>query len=299
MTPKDMLLGLAIIFAWGLNFIAIRWGLDEMTPMMLGGFRFLIIAVIGSFFFSRPKTPWLWIAGYALSLNFGQFAFLFSAMHFGMPAGLASLVLQSQAIFTLLFAVLFLKEYVRPYQLIAISIAAGGLAVIGLNGGNTTMTVLGFALTLAGASSWALGNIFTKTISKKGYDANVNLIIWSCWIPPVPFFLSAYFIDGSDVMWQNITSINWKTAATLAYLSIVATVCGYGLWNYLLSRYPAGTVAPLALGVPVVGLTSAALILNEQISHIQWIGILLVLAGLVLNTLGGRWLTKKSQTSAT
>lgn len=293
MTPKDMLLGLVIIFAWGFNFVVIKWGLDDLTPMMLGGLRFLVIAVIGSFFFSRPRTPFKWILVYALSLSFGQFAFLFTAMKFGMPAGLASLVLQSQVIFTLLFAVLFLKEYVRPYQLLAIGVAASGLAVIGLNGEDTTMTVLGFALTLAAAASWALGNVTTKGISKKGYDANVNLIVWACWIPPVPFFICAYFIDGSEVMWMNLIQIGWKTVATLIYLSVIATLGGYGLWSYLMSRYSAGTVAPLTLGVPVVGLTSSAFILNEHISHAQWSGIMLVLLGLIMNTLGGHWLAKK------
>ncbi|WP_191601961.1 EamA family transporter [Marinomonas algicola] len=293
MTPKDMLLALAIIFAWGFNFVVIKWGLDELTPMMLGGLRFLIIAVVGSFFFSRPKTPLKWVAGYALTLSFGQFAFLFTAMEFGMPAGMASLVLQSQAIFTLFFAALFLKEYIRPYQLLAIGIAASGLAVIGVNGEDTTMTILGFALTLAAASTWALANIATKIIIRKGYDANVNLIVWSCWIPPIPFFICAYFVDGSEVMWSNIIHIGWKTMATLVYLSLIATIGGYGLWSYLMSRYSAGTVAPLTLGVPAVGLTTSAFILNEQISQAQWTGIMLVLVGLIMNTLGGRWLLNK------
>lgn len=293
MTPKDMLLALAIIFAWGFNFVVIKWGLDELTPMMLGGLRFLIIAVVGSFFFSRPKTPLKWVIGYALTLNFGQFALLFTAMEFGMPAGMASLILQSQAIFTLFFAFLFLKEYVRPFQLLAIGVAASGLAVIGVNSQDTSMTVLGFALTLAAASSWALANIATKNIIQQGYDANVNLIVWACWIPPVPFFICAYFIDGSEVMWSNLMNIGWKTVATLVYLSLIATIGGYGLWSYLMSRYSAGTVAPLTLGVPAVGLTTSAFILNEQISQFQWIGIMLVLIGLIMNTLGGRWLLKK------
>ncbi|BFM49441.1 EamA family transporter [Marinomonas sp. THO17] len=292
MTPKHMLLGLAIIFAWGFNFVVIRWGLDDLTPMMLGGMRFLVIAVIGSVFFARPNTPFKWILTYALSLNFGQFAFLFTGMVFGMPAGLASLVLQSQALFTLIFAVFLLKEVVRPYQILAIAIAASGLSVIGIAGDNASMTVLGFALTLAAASSWALGNITTKAMIQKGYDANINLIVWACWIPPVPFFICAYFVDGSDVIWSNLTNMGWKTFATLAYLSIFATLGGYGLWSFLMSRYPAGTVAPLTLGVPVVGLTSSALLLNEQISQTQWLGILLVLLGLMLNTFGGRWLMR-------
>ncbi|MEO9654392.1 EamA family transporter [Marinomonas sp.] len=290
MTPKHMLLGLAIIFVWGFNFVVIKWGLDDLTPMMLGGLRFLVIAVIGSLFFSRPKTPLKWIIAYALALNFGQFAFLFTGMMFGMPAGLASLVLQSQVIFTLIFAVFLLKEIVRPYQILAIGIAASGLSVIGFADSNTTLTILGFALTLAAASSWALGNIITKAIIQKGYDANINLIIWSCWIPPILFFICAYFIDGSHVMWENLIGIDWKTLATLAYLSLFATLGGYGLWSFLMARYPAGTVAPLTLGVPVVGISSSALLLDEQISQAQWAGIALVLLGLILNTFGSRWI---------
>lgn len=288
MTARDMLLGLIIIFAWGFNFVVIRWGLDAMTPMMLGGTRFLVLAVIGSFFFAKPKTPLKWCLLYALSLNFGQFTFLFSAMIFGMPAGLASLVLQSQAIFSLLFSVLLLKEVVRPYQILAVAIACGGLAIIGLEGENTHMTVLGFALTLAAASSWAIGNIATKAISQKGYQSDLSLIVWSAWFAAIPFFIVSYFIDGPEVMWANIIDINWSTLTILAYLSVIATLAGYGLWSFLMSRYSTGTVAPLSLGVPVVGLTSAALVLDESISHQQWVGILVVLLGLMLNTFGGR-----------
>ena len=291
MTPKHMLLGLAIIFAWGFNFVVIKWGLDDLTPMMLGGLRFLVIAVIGSLFFSRPNTPLKWIIAYALALNFGQFAFLFTGMIFGMPAGLASLVLQSQVIFTLIFAVFLLKEIVRPYQILAIGIASSGLSVIGFADSNTTLTILGFALTLAAASSWALGNIITKAMIQKGYDANINLIVWACWVPPIPFFICAYFIDGSHVMWENLIGIDWKTLATLAYLSLFATLGGYGLWSFLMTRYPAGTVAPLTLGVPVVGISSSALLLDEQISQAQWAGITLVLLGLILNTFGSRWIS--------
>lgn len=288
MTAKDLLLGLFIIFAWGFNFVVIRLGLDAMTPMMLGGVRFLLLAMVGCFFFARPKTPLKWWIAYALTLNFGQFAFLFSAMIFGMPAGLASLVLQSQAIFTLLFSVILLKEVVRPYQVLAIAVACGGLAIIGADGEDTSMTVIGFALTLAGASSWALGNIATKAIIQKGYQADLSLIVWSAWFAALPFFISSFFVDSPSVMWSNIVDINWSTLAILLYLTLVATLGGYGLWSYLMSRYSAGTVAPLSLGVPVVGLTSAAVVLGESISHQQWLGISVVLIGLLMNTFGGR-----------
>lgn len=290
MTNKDILLALAIIFIWGFNFVVIAWGIEGIPPLLLGGLRFLLVALVGSLFFKRPKTPIKWWFAYALPISFLQFAFLFSAMDNGMPAGLASLALQSQALFTLVFAMLFLKESIKGFQVLAIFIAALGLIFIAQSHDSQTMTVLGFALTLAGAASWAMGNIANKTISQKGYAANVNLIIWSAWIPPIPFFIASYFIEGPDLIIDSLSNFGLQSAISLIYLSVLATVVGYGLWSYLLKKYPAAQVAPLTLGVPVVGLSSAALILNESINQTQWIGISLVVTGLLVNTFGAKLL---------
>lgn len=291
MTAKDILLALAIIFIWGFNFVVIAWGIEGIPPLLLGGLRFLLVALVGSLFFKRPSTPIKWWFAYAIPISFLQFAFLFSAMANGMPAGLASLALQSQALFTLIFAMLFLKESIKGYQVLAIIIAAMGLIFIAQSHDTQTMTVLGFALTLAGAASWAMGNIANKTISQKGYAANVNLIIWSAWIPPIPFFIASYFIEGPNLIINSLSNFGLQSAIALLYLSILATVVGYGLWSYLLKKYPAAQVAPLTLGVPVVGLSSAALILNETINQVQWIGISLVVLGLLVNTFGKRILS--------
>jgi len=296
MTSKDILLALAIIFIWGFNFVVIAWGIEGIPPLLLGGLRFLLVALIGSFFFKRPKTPIKWWFAYALPISFLQFAFLFTAMDNDMPAGLASLALQSQALFTLVFAMLFLKESIKGYQILAIFIAALGLIFIAQSHDSQTMTVLGFALTLAGAASWAMGNIANKAISQKGHAANVNLIIWSAWIPPIPFFIASYFIEGPSLIIDSLSNFGLQSAIALIYLSVLATVVGYGLWSYLLKKYPAAQVAPLTLGVPVVGLSSAALILNESISQAQWIGISLVVIGLLVNTFGAKLLASLLKT---
>ena len=269
----------------------IAWGIEGIPPLLLGGLRFLLVALVGSLFFKRPKTPLKWWFAYAVPISFLQFAFLFSAMANGMPAGLASLALQSQALFTLIFATLFLKESIKGYQVLAIIIAALGLIFIAQSHDTQTMTALGFALTLAGAASWAMGNIANKTISQKGYAANVNLIIWSAWIPPIPFFIASYWIEGPDLIITSLTNFSLQSAVALLYLSILATVVGYGLWSHLLKKYPAAQVAPLTLGVPVVGISSAALILGETINQAQWIGISLVVLGLLVNTFGKRLLS--------
>jgi DME family drug/metabolite transporter/O-acetylserine/cysteine efflux transporter len=292
MSNKDMLIALCIVVLWGVNFVIIAWGLEGMPPLLMGGLRFLLVASIGSLFFKRPEIPFAWWVAYAIPISFLQFAFLFSAMAYGMPAGLASLALQAQALFTLLFAFLILKEAIRGYQLVAIIVAVSGLSLIAFSHDTQTMTAIGFGLTMAGAASWAMGNICNRSISNRGYKANVNLIVWSAWVPPIPFFICSVWFEGSEQIINSLVNFSWQSIASLIYLAVFATIIGYGLWSYLLSRYPAAQIAPLSLGVPIVGLTSASLLLNESISSMQWIGTALVLTGLLMNTFGSRFKRK-------
>ena len=289
MSNKDMLIALCIVLAWGVNFVFIAWGLEGMPPLLMGCLRFLLVASVGSLFFKRPNIPFIWWVAYAIPISFLQFTFLFSAMAFGMPAGLASLALQAQALFTLLFAFVILNEAIKGYQIVAIIVAVAGLSLIALSHGPQTMTAIGFALTMAGAASWAMGNICNRTISNRGYNANVNLIVWSAWVPPIPFLISSLWFEGSEQIVYSLVNFGWQSVISLLYLAVFATIIGYGLWSYLLSRYPAAQIAPLSLGVPIVGLASANILLNESITPLQWSGTVLVLAGLLMNTFGSRF----------
>lgn len=289
MSNKDMLIALCIVMIWGVNFVFIAWGLEGVPPLLMGGLRFLLVASIGSLFFKRPNIPFVWWVAYAIPISFLQFTFLFSAMAYGMPAGLASLALQAQALFTLLFAFLILKEAIKGYQLMAIVVAVSGLSLIALSHDPQTMTAIGFGLTMAAAAAWAMGNICNRSISNRGYKANVNLIIWSAWVPPIPFFICSFWFEGSEQIINSLVNFSWQSLISLIYIAVFATIIGYGLWSYLLSRHPAAQIAPLSLGVPIVGLTSASLLLNESITTLQWIGSALVLAGLLMNTFGSRF----------
>src|SRR5690606_35559224 len=113
MPLKDWLAALVVIVAWGSNFVVIKYGLSEIPPLLLGALRFMLVAFPAVFFVKRPNLPWRIIVLYGLTISVGQFSFLFTAMYVGMPAGLASLVLQSQAFFTILIAAVFLRERVH------------------------------------------------------------------------------------------------------------------------------------------------------------------------------------------
>lgn len=290
MSRKDGLLALLVVVVWGLNFVVIKVGLHNMPPLMLAGLRFLLVAFPAIFFVARPKIPLSLLLGYGLTISFGQFAFLFSAIKFGMPAGLASLVLQAQAFFTIILGAFAFGERLQGKQLVGIALAVFGVLVLieaSLNGQHVAM--LGFMLTLAAALSWACGNIFNKKIMQhESRPAVMSLVVWSALIPIAPFFLASLILDGSDQIVNSLVAIDMTTILSLVYLAFVATIVGYGIWGTLLGRYETWRVAPLSLLVPVVGLASAAVLLDETLSGLQLIGALLIMAGLYINVFGFR-----------
>ncbi|MFF7710039.1 EamA family transporter [Pseudomonas sp. NPDC007930] len=290
MAPRDLLLALVVIVAWGLNFVVIKVGLDGLPPMLLGALRFALVAFPAVFFVRRPALPWRWLIAYGATISLGQFAFLFEAMAHGMPPGLASLVLQSQAFFTLFFAAAFLGERLRPASVLGLLIAAGGLALIGLqHGDGQGVPLLAIVLTLCGGASWAMGNVLTRRFGSVNL---MGLVIWGAIVPPLPFMALAWYFDGPERIAQALLNISGSSILALVYLAVVASMLGYGLWSRLLSRYPAGKVAPFSLLVPVVGLASAALLLGERLAPLQWWGGLLVMVGLLVNVFGPQLLRR-------
>lgn len=283
MSPKDLLIASVVIVAWGVNFVVIKLGLHGVPPMLLGALRFAF-AALPVFFVKRPQIPLRWLFAYSLTISLGQFALLFYGMYVGMPAGLASLVLQAQAFFTLIFASMFLGERIRAANVAGLVIAAAGLALIGMRGGHA-MTLAGFLFTLAAAAMWALGNVVTKRMGKVDL---LSLVVWGSLIPPLPFLALSLIFEGPARIEASLASIPLVSVFAILYLAFIATIVGYSLWGKLLARYPAGSVAPFSLLVPVIGLASAAVFLGEGLSVAQVVGAALVMAGLVVNVFGAR-----------
>nr|WP_294864533.1 EamA family transporter [uncultured Pseudogulbenkiania sp.] len=288
MPLTDIAQALAIVLVWGVNFVVIKWGVADVPPLLLGALRFTLAALPAVLLVRRPAVPWRWLAAYALTVGVGQFGLLFSAIKLGMPAGLASVVLQAQAFFTLLLASLVLGERWKAAQLVGLLCALAGLALIGVGkGGN--MTLIGFTLTVAAALSWAASNVVVRLIGRAGYRVEpLGLVVWSSLVPPVPFLLLSFWLEGGERIAAALGHFSLSSLLAVAYLAFVATLFGYGLWSRLLARHAANKVAPFSLLVPVVGLIAASLLLGEHLSAGQAVGSLLLLGGLVINVLGER-----------
>lgn len=290
MSRKDGVLALLVVVVWGLNFVVIKVGLHNMPPLMLAGLRFMLVAFPAIFFVARPKVPLNLLLGYGLTISFAQFAFLF------VPLTSVCLLdwlrwCYRHRRFTIVLGAFTFGERLHGKQLAGIALAIFGVLVLiedSLNGQHVAM--LGFMLTLAAAFSWACGNIFNKKImSHSTRPAVMSLVIWSALIPIIPFFVASLILDGSASMIHSLVTIDMTTILSLMYLAFVATIVGYGIWGTLLGRYETWRVAPLSLLVPVVGLASAALLLDERLTGLQFLGAVLIMTGLYINVFGLRW----------
>nr|WP_313570693.1 EamA family transporter [Comamonas terrigena] len=293
MSRADWLSALIVIVVWGLNFVVMKWGLATLSPLMLCALRF-VAASLPFLLFVRPPRNLSWglLAAYGLVQGVGQFGLLFTGMKLGMPAGMASVVLQTQAFITMLMAAALLGEKPQRWQWIGLTVAIAGLVLIGAAHGDgaSQMTLLGFLFTVGAAAMWASSNLLTRMAAKQGPYEPVSFIVWTSLFPIVPLLLLSLWLDGADQVAQQLQAIGVRELGVIAYLAFLSTLLGYGLWTRLLQRYAASTVAPLSLLVPVIGLLSAMLLLGEFPTALQWLGTAGVLLGMVVNQFGGKWL---------
>ncbi|WP_332700556.1 EamA family transporter [Devosia sp.] len=283
MPLRDLLLALGVVLVWGLNFVAIKWGVDEISPFLLTALRYLGCALPAVFFIRRPAVGWPILIVYGLTVGVLQFSFLFTAMRLGMPAGLASLVMQMQVFFTLGLAMLFLDERPTVPQLAGAGIALVGLVTIGAEhiGGAVLLPLL---MTLVAAGFWAISNIVTKRAGKVDMFA---FVIWGSLVPPLPMLALSLLFEGPQAL-AALASISPQAIFSVLFIAYGSTLLGYGAWAVLLGRHPAGLVAPFTLLVPVVGFAAAFVLLGEMVTPLEIAGSLLILAGLGLNVFGPR-----------
>lgn len=283
MKKKDIVLGIIVVILWGLNYLAIKFGVDNIQPLVLLTIRFVVVSIPAIFIFPKPPIEWKWLILLGLTLYFGQFVFLFSGIKFGMPTGLSSLVHQAQIFFTMGIAAFALKEKWKRSQVIGLLIASAGIVVVGLQQGGT-MTATGFWLTLAAAACWGTGNVIMRHATKDAPPfPMLSLVVWTSAVVIIPLGILSFLVEGIDAWKAALGSINLVSICAIIYLAYFASLLGYGLWGRLLSHYPAATVSPFSLLLPVIAMSSSALLLKETFTLWQIIGAALVMSGLAVN----------------
>lgn len=286
MPVRHRLLALLVAVLWGGNFIAIHASLEQFPPFLTVALRWLPLAVAAVLFVPRPDVAWRWVVLYGLGFGILQFAFLYWGMASGMPAGLASLVLQSSAPFTVVLGAL-LGEHLSGRRALGVLVAVAGLAVVGSQRGSLS-AAWPFVLTVLGGLGWAVGNL---AVRRARSSQPLRLTMWMSTVAPVPMLGLSLLVEGPQRIADSLTSVGTSVGALavggLLYTSLVATVVGTGIWSWLMARHPAGTVAPFSMLVPVTGLTAAWALLGERPTVVEWLGCAVVVVGVLVTAGGG------------
>jgi O-acetylserine/cysteine efflux transporter len=284
---RDALLALAIVFVWGTNFVVIRLGLNALPPLFFATLRFAFVFLPAAIFLPRPRVAWSNLAIYGVCIGLFQFGLLFIAMKGRISPGLASLVVQMQVFFTIGLAMWRTGERIKPHQLAAFALAIAGMVVIAAHNGQGT-TITGVALVLLAAIGWALGNQAGREAGQKQIKLNMlAYVVWAALFSVPPLLILSLLLEGPAAIAAGIKQSDPVTWGAVLWQSVGNTMFGYACWAGLLSRYPAATVAPTSLLVPVFGFGASALILGEPLPLWKIEATLLIMAGLAVNLLWG------------
>jgi O-acetylserine/cysteine efflux transporter len=305
MAFPHLLLALAVILVWGTNFVVIKLGLGELPPLLFATLRFAFSCLPWVFFVRRPPAAWGLMIANGLFLGFGMFGVLFIAMRADVTPGVASLLVQTQAFFTIGLSMLLLGERVRVFQLVGLAFCVAGLALFFVHvDANTTLR--GLLLTLGCGLSWAIANLVAKRAatsseayvrahSPAGSGGNeheqsfsmLGFMVWSSLFAVPPLLAASFVLEGDRIgaALLHASAFGWIASV---WQGVANTLFGFGAWNWLLARYPAATVSPLSLLIPVVGMASAALAFGEPLPAWKLEAGALILLGLVTITLWPR-----------
>ena len=279
LTWRDGLLALVVMAVWGTNFVVIKFALGVLPPLLFASLRFLLVVFPAVFFLKRPAVPVHHLAAYGVLIGAGQFGLLYIAMTGYISPGLASLVVQTQVVFTIGLSMIFTGDRIRAFQIGAVLLAGAGIVVIATHA-HGSATPLGLMLVIGAALSWAGGNV----VARLGGRVNMlAYVVWSSLFSVPPLLALSLFFEGPAAIATGLSHLDAMVLAAVVWQSAGNTMFGYSLWAWLLSRHPAATISPMALLVPVFGMSASAVLLDEPLQDWKLLAAALVLGGLAVN----------------
>jgi O-acetylserine/cysteine efflux transporter len=280
MKPADVLIALIVAIIWGLAFVASRIALDEFSPELMTAMRFSIAAV-PCLFIRKPKIAWSLLIAISFTLFLGQFLTQAYGIAHGVPVGLTSVVVQSQALFTIGLAAIAFGERPTRVQTLGIGIATVGLMMICGTVGYD-FSVGAFAVLMIAPVSFAVGNILLRKV--RGVPM-FDLFAWLCLASAVPLFALALLVNGPVPTFQSLIHMSLTGLICLMLIGAISTSIAYWLWGRLLRDYPAAQVVPFALLVPFVGSAASSIVFGERFGPLRLAGMLTVVGGIAVMVL--------------
>jgi O-acetylserine/cysteine efflux transporter len=283
MKPADIFLATLVAVIWGLGFVASRLALDELPPTLMTTLRFAI-AALPCLFVRKPDVSWPLLVAISATLFLGQFlAQAFGIAH-GVPPGLASVIVQSQALFTVAFAVIAFGEAPTRLQVIGIAVAACGLVMICFTVGYD-FSAGAFAVLMISPVVFAIGNLLLRRARNVPM---FDLFAWLCLVAALPLSVLTLVADGPRTVWHSLIDMSPTGIVSMLGIGAISTSIAYWLWGRLLRDHTAAQVVPFALLVPFVGAAASSIVFGERFGPLRLAGMVTVVCGIAIMLLSGR-----------
>jgi O-acetylserine/cysteine efflux transporter len=278
MEKKHLALALLVTFVWGINFPITKLGLDSIDPFVLTGIRFTLAAIPLVFFIRRPSVHFGHVAAYGLIFGVGMWGAINYGIAAGVAPGIASLIIQLSAFFTMFWGALLFRETLRPAQWVGAVVVLVGLCGI-FFAQKGAHQVVGIGLIVLSAIAWSVGNVIIK---KSGVKEIFSFMVWASLFPPLPLLLGTWLLEGAHPFLMSWRNMNGMAFFSLLFQVYLATHFSYWGWNSLMRLYPVSTVAPLSLMIPVFGIATSILLVGEQVHPVEMGSIVVIIAGLAI-----------------
>ncbi len=280
MKIQHLIMSILLAAIWGFNFVVIKFGLKFIPPLLFSFIRFFLVSMPAIFFIKPPAVPIKLIAVYGITAFALQFALLFLGINMGVTAGIASLLFQVQVFFSIFLAIIFLKETINIQQIIGSIIAFFGIILIGMNLSGD-VSLIGFVLILTSAAAWGTGSIMSKKFNTSNF---IGLVVWGGLFAWPLLLLMSIIFEGTEQIINSFYQHNYISMLAIVYIAYIATFLGFYIWNILLSKYPVSTIAPFCLLVPIFGMVSSILLLDETLDWWKIVATCLIISGLYINS---------------
>ncbi|MCZ4067483.1 EamA family transporter [Microbacterium sp. H37-C3] len=290
MTRRDMILAAAVAALWGFNFLVIDWGMAGIPPLLFVAIRFAAVAVF-AVVVPRPRAGWGSVIGVGLFMSLGQFALLYLSLGLGLQPGLAALLMQAQAVFTVVIAAGVLRERPTPGQVIGVGLGIAGLATVAAGRGGDA-PALAVVLALGAALSWAVGNVIARragVVTGRGPLGALSLTVWSALVVPVPALVLALVFEGPEAIGAGLAGFGIRALVSTVYTAGLCTLVGYAIFNGLLARNPSAAVVPWVLLAPVVAMAAAAALLGQIPAPAEIVGGAVLVLGVLVTSVRVPW----------
>jgi O-acetylserine/cysteine efflux transporter len=275
----DIVAVLAMNLFWGLNLIAVKMGVDLIAPLTAAWLRQAMVLVICLPALKIMKGKMRELIG--LGLLSGGLFYIVVNISLKVSDNVAALAIAGQlgAPFSLILAVIILKERVHKYRIVGMAVAFLGVILLVFDPA-VADEELGFALTAVASLIWAICSLIQRRL------VGVPVLSIYAWVG----LIGSLVLLPVALIWEpqsmaSISALPLSTFGWILFSALGSTVIGQGAMSYLMQRHPVSTVVPLSLMTPVISVIAASYWFSKPLTPVMIAGGLIVMAGIAVVTI--------------